>query len=241
MGNVERALKLVEEATAISREEGFASQLAWSLVNAAQCLVKAGHFETIEALLMESVSAGRQSGAITSMLASTGALAQLYMMRGDLSRTRRTVDEGIALADQIGIQLPTLSLLIMRGDVATAEHDWQSAGNWYQKALRTATVAGARGIIAVALRHYAAMCVGRGEPGRAVPIFAATESIRKSPLLIQIPLIDKDVIATARRALRDDQFAIEWAEGQSMTLEQVVTQIVGRPRGYATDSVEEHV
>jgi non-specific serine/threonine protein kinase len=229
MGDVERALQLIEEATAISREEGFASQLAWSLVYAAQCLATAGRFESIEPLLLESVTAGRQSGAITSMLASTGGLARLYMLRGDLSRARRTVDEAIALAGQVGIQLPTVSLLITRGDIATAELDWQSASHWYRQALRIATLAGARGIVAVALRHYAALCVAHGEPARAVRIFAATASIRKAPLLIHIPMIDEDIVATARRALGDDAFEIAWAEGQSMTLQQVMTQVMGAP------------
>ncbi|MBV9911006.1 MAG: hypothetical protein JOZ93_00440, partial [Sinobacteraceae bacterium] len=227
MGNVERALQLIQEATAISREEGFASQLAWSLVNAAQCLAYAGQFESMEPLLLESVSAARQSGAITSMLASTGALAQLYMMRADLSRARRTVDEAIALAGHLGMPLPTVSLLITRGDIATAELDWHGADHWYQQALHTATTAGARGIVAVALRHYAALCVALGEPGRAVRTLAATASIRKAPLLIHIPIVEEEIIAAARRTLSDDEFAIAWAEGQSMTLEQVMTQIVG--------------
>jgi tetratricopeptide (TPR) repeat protein len=236
LGAAERALQLIEEATVISREEGFASQLAWSLVNAAQCLAYAGQFESIEALLLESVTAGRQSGAVTSMLASTGALARLYMTRGDLSRARRTVDEAIMLAGHVGMQLPTVSLLITRGDIATAELDWQSASRWYRQALRTATLAGARGVVAVALRHYAAMCVARGEPGPAVRIFAATASIRKAPLLIHIPMKDEDIIAAARRTLGDDEFAIAWAEGQSMRLEQVVTQIVGAPPDSVTST-----
>jgi non-specific serine/threonine protein kinase len=229
MGNVAGAQQLIEEATAINRQEGFASHLAWSLVYAARCLADAGHFESIEPLLLESVSAGRQSGAITSMLASTGALAQLYMLRGDLSRARRTVDEAIALAGQVGIPLPTISLLITRGDIAAAELDWPSASLWYRQALRTATLAGARGVVAVALRHYAALCVALGEPARAVRIFGATASIRKAPLLIHIPMVDEDIIATARRTLSDDAFAMAWTEGQSMTLEQVMSQIVGAP------------
>lgn len=126
LGDVERASTLIEEAVAISRDEGFTSQLAWGLVLAAEHLESAGHLDRVEPLLLESVSAGRQSGAITSMLASTGALARLYIGRGDLARARRTVDEALALAGQLGMHLPMVSLLITRGDVASAEHDWES-------------------------------------------------------------------------------------------------------------------
>jgi non-specific serine/threonine protein kinase len=151
------------------------------------------------------------------------------MMRGDLARARRTVDEAIALAGHVGIPMPTVSLQITRGDIAAAELDWQSASRWYRQALGTATLAGARGIVAVALRHYAALCVALGEPGHAVRIFGATASIRKAPLLIHIPMIDDDIIAAARRTLRDDEFQIAWAEGQSMTLLQVMTQVEDVP------------
>jgi non-specific serine/threonine protein kinase len=151
------------------------------------------------------------------------------MMRGDLARARRTVDEAIALAGHVGIPGPTVSLLITRGDIAAAERDWQSASRWYRQALRTATLAGARGIVAVALRHYAALCVALGEPGRAVRIFGATASIRKAPLLIHIPMADEEAIASARQTLGDDEFKIAWADGQSMTLEQVMTQVEGAP------------
>jgi hypothetical protein len=90
-------------------------------------------------------------------------------------------------------------------------------------------LAGGRGVVAVGLRHYTPLCVALGEPARAVRIFGATASIRKAPLLIHIPSVDEDIIASARRTLSDDEFAMAWTEGQRMTLEQVMSQIVGAP------------
>jgi hypothetical protein len=40
-------------------------------------------------------------------------------------------------------------------------------------------------------------------------------------------MADDDIIAVARRTLGDDEFAIAWAEGQSMTLEHVMRQAAG--------------
>ena len=157
-------------------------------------------------------------------------------MRGDLARARRTVDDALTLAGHVGIQLPTISLLITRGDIATAEMDWHTASHWYRQALRPGTLAGARGVVADALRHYAAMCVARGEPGAAVRIFAATAPIPAAPLMIHLTMIDKDIIATARQMLGDDEFTVAWAEGQSMTLEQVVTQVAGAPPDSVTSA-----
>jgi non-specific serine/threonine protein kinase len=228
LGDVERAWTLIDEAIAICRDEGLTSQLAWSLVFAAEHLESAGQLERVEPLLLESVSAGRQSGAMTSVVASTGALARLYIGRADLARARRTVDEALALAGHLGMHLPIVSLLITRGDVASAEHDRESADDWYRQALGAASQVGARGTAALALRHYAAMCAARGDAGRAARIVGVTSSIGQTPLVHQpIPLNDDDITAAARRALGEDAFAVAWAEGRTMTLEQAVTLLVG--------------
>ena len=77
------------------------------------------------------------------------------------------------------------------------------------------------------------MYVARGEPGAAVRIFAATALVPAAPLMIHIPMIDEHIIATARRMLGVGEFTVAWAERQSMTLEHVVTRVVGA----APDSV----
>jgi non-specific serine/threonine protein kinase len=233
LGDVERATLLIEESVAISRAEGFASSLAWSLVFAAEHLESAGHLERVEPLLLESVSAGRRSGAMTSMLASTGALARLYIGRGDFTRARRTVDEALALAGQLGMHLPMVSLLITRGDVASAEHDWERADDWYRQALSAASLVGERGTAALGLRHYAAMCAARGDPARAARIVGAISWIGQAPLHIQpIPLTDDEIIATVRRTLGEGAFAVAWAEGRTMTLEQAVSLLGGVSGGF---------
>jgi hypothetical protein len=86
-----------------------------------------------------------------------------------------------------------------------------------------------------------AMCVALGEPGCAARIFAVAAAIRKTPLLIHVSIVDEDIIATARRALGDEEFAIAWTEGQSMTVEELMTQIVDPARDYGKDGAEQAV
>jgi hypothetical protein len=42
-----------------------------------------------------------------------------------------------------------------------------------------------------------------------------------------MPVTDDDIIAVARRMLGEDAFAVAWAEGRTMTLEQVTTEVLG--------------
>jgi hypothetical protein len=44
-----------------------------------------------------------------------------------------------------------------------------------------------------------------------------------------MPMADDDIIAAARRTLGNEEFVIAWTEGRSMTLQQVLTQIVSTP------------
>jgi hypothetical protein len=42
-----------------------------------------------------------------------------------------------------------------------------------------------------------------------------------------IPLTDVDIVAAARRTLGEEAFAVAWAEGREMTLEQAVAELTG--------------
>jgi len=123
----------------------------------------------------------------------------------------------------------TTNLLLTLGDIASAEREWERAADWYRQALSAANLLAARGVIARVLRHYAAMCVARGNSRGAVRIFGATSSIHEFPasVMIDLPAAEDDFISAARQALGDDEFAAVWAEGQSITLEQATAEILG--------------
>ncbi len=227
IGDVPRALPLVEEALAVSREEGSKREIAWNLGALGATLASAGQWEAVESPLMESIVVGRQSGDITPVLASSRSLARLYLMRGDLAGARRTVDEALALAGQ-DLRLPIhTDLLITLGDLASADQDWDGAGDWYRQALSAASLVATRGIIAHALRHYAAMCGMCGALRLAVRIFGATSPIHGfSATMFDLAAAEDHVLVAARRALGEDEFAVAWAEGQSITLEQATAEVL---------------
>ncbi len=76
-----------------------------------------------------------------------------------------------------------------------------------------------------------------GDPRGAVRIFAATSSTHDFPasIMIDTPVVEDDIVATARRTLGDDEFKLAWAEGQSITLaRRDVTSTIG-PRSPAEE------
>jgi predicted ATPase len=227
MGDLRRTRSLMEEALAISREEGYIREIAWNLGTLARALLKAGQREGVEPLLAEAIAVGRQSGDITPVLASSISLAQLYSMRGDLASARRTAHEALVLASPLNLKGPISSLLTL-GDLASAGQEWESADDWYRQALSAASRLAARGIMAHALRHYAAMCAARGDHRGAVRIFGTTSlvhDLKSCSMFMPLPAED-DVTAAARQALGEHDFAVAWAEGQSITIEQATADIL---------------
>jgi tetratricopeptide (TPR) repeat protein len=228
LGNQARALLLIEEAVAVSRAEGYQREIAWNLGVLGSSLAFAGLLDAVEPVLLESIAVGRASGDITPVLASTGALARLYLMLGDLTRARRTVQETLALSGQTDVKLPIADLLVVLGDVASAERDWESADDWYRRALSVASVLAARGMIAHALRQYAAMCAARGNPHGAARILGATSPVRDFPgsVMMNLEGAQDDIVAATRQTLGEDAFEVAWAEGESITLEHATAEIL---------------
>jgi tetratricopeptide (TPR) repeat protein len=224
------ALGLVEEGLAVSRKSGRKREIAWNLFMLGAMLADAGQRDSGEPLLLESVAVGKESGDLTPVIPSMWALSRLYGMRGDLALARRTVDEAMALARQLDMKYPIQALLVTLGDFALAEKDWAGAADWYRQGLRAASIMAAGGAMANALRHYAGLCGARGDERSVVRIFGATSVVHGTSfarILDASSAGQDDLLAAARRAIGDDEFATAWAEGQATTLEQAIVDILG--------------
>jgi xanthosine utilization system XapX-like protein len=146
-------------------------------------------------------------------------------------RAREALTEALALARRIDMKLAMSGLLVTLGDVALANRELDTADDWYRQALSASSRMATPGAMAHALRHYAAIRGARGDHRAAVRILGATASVRDAPELTLVslfaPAADEDVIAAARQALSEDEFAVAWAEGQALTVEQAISDLPG--------------
>jgi predicted ATPase len=228
-GDHTRARRLIEEALAVSREAGRQRESAWNLFMLGAMLADAGQRDAGEPLLLESVALGKESGDLTPVIPSLWALSRLYGMRGDLALARRTVAESMALARQLDMKYPIQALLVTLGDLASAEQDWASAADWYREGLRAASLMAAGGAMAHALRHYATIRGARGAHRGVVRIFGATSTVHGTSFARILDVSsagEDDLLAAARCALSENEFALAWAEGQAITLDQAIVEIL---------------
>jgi tetratricopeptide (TPR) repeat protein len=232
IGDHARSRKHIEEALAVSREMGSKREIAWNLCVLAQSLAAAGQREAVEPLLLESLAIGRESGDSTPVLTSMWLLGRLYALEGEFERARRQVDGALGLARQVDYKVDIPSLLITLGDLAASEQDWKKADDLYREGLSGANLMGPRGV-AHALRDYAAICGARGDHRRAVRIFGATSSVLDSADKMLPGLQtgeEADVVGAAQRALGTGEFSTAWTESQSITIEQVIAEILSQER-----------
>ena len=174
----------------------------------------------------ESIALGRESGDVSPVIQSMHTLALVYAGRGDFGHARQVLEESARLEPELGLLFMVPFLYVALGDLDVAEGDLEAAERNYRWALEAASRGTTRAQMATAVRHYAGLCLARGDHGRAVRLLSAGASVAATPTRAGsdwLPGVELS-IATARSTLGNDEFAREWAAGQSLTLEQAILE-----------------
>jgi len=164
-------------------------------------------------------------------------LGHIYASEGNTLRARGIVEEALVIARQIGPGFQISFLLVLLGDIATRDHDWERAADVYRQALQRATTAAAQASMALAVRHSAALLGARGEHRRALRLLGALARRpdlhfdRDLPREVSVLVVDEQrIMDAARAALGDRAYADAWAQGEAMTLAQVSAEILEETR-----------
>jgi predicted ATPase/class 3 adenylate cyclase len=232
-GNRARARQLEEEALEVSRAAAAKREIAMNLVSLAVHHLKERTSDEVEALLIESMVVGKESGDLTMVCEALSALSWLNATRGDFPRARRMIDKSLILARQIEVPALLFNAYLMRGEIARAEQDLTAAATWYRTYLRDVLATpiyhtSAHATLSYTLRRYAAVCAALGHPRPAATLFSAAAgpatgwALATDSYVLDLSSESDDAMAPARQALGEEEFARAWAEGQAMTLEQAV-------------------
>jgi hypothetical protein len=123
--------------------------------------------------------------------------------------------------------------LCLLASVEAHQGDHAEALAHYQESLAEARQMGNRLVIAPSLEGLAAVVAAQGEFTWAARLWGAAESLREA-LGTPLPPVDRAgyerSFAPARISLGEKAFAAAWAEGRSMTLDQVLTALAPTER-----------
>jgi predicted ATPase/class 3 adenylate cyclase/DNA-binding CsgD family transcriptional regulator len=242
-GEYARARQLVEECLALFRTLGSKKGIAESLLWLAETMFSQGELVRAHAVAEESLALNREIGNRSGEAYVLPTLAEITFFQGDTTTARLLLEKSCALWREVGNEAQIAWTLSMLAKVIAVQGDLAAAQTVYEECLSRE-----KGVMYLdrppALEGLAAVVAAQGEPVWAARLWGAAEAQREAYRLPLRPVYRADseqAVAAVRTQLGEQSFAAAWAEGRSMTPEQVLAArgavtVPGQPQ--ATGSVK---
>jgi predicted ATPase len=208
-----------EEALSISRGLEDRIRIAESLFQLGLVARNTGDRNGARSLAQECLGITRELGIPSYVADPLGQLARLACDEGDYARARSLLQEVLTLDETGQGRAIALSEL---GDVAHLEGKDDEGARLQRESLRLWRALGAS-VMTIRCMERLAFALTTGEAARACRVLGAADAQRDA-LRSRRPPIQQPAVDRCREALSailgPERFAIEWAEGQAMSLEQ---------------------
>jgi non-specific serine/threonine protein kinase len=181
---------------------------------------------------------GEQSHAIAQEVGDPWLIAQaLFLrampawMRGEKEQAMRWLEEGLTLMRSVGDRSILTILLGALANLSLRQKRFDQAVVYSKEAIRYCRELGDLRGTAWAVFFFGAVAVAQGQAERAGRLLAAVASMLEE-LGHRLPpgfqAWYDETVALARTALGEEAFAVAWAEGRAMPLEQVLEYALER-------------
>jgi len=221
----DRTELILEESLTLYRELEDRTGIAWILNYQGINAFYQGEYEKATQLLEESLALRRELGDPWNIAQTLQTFVGLAMQQGDHVSAKRHAEETLAWFQQAGDQRGVARELYDLGVIARIEGNSAQAATVLVEALSQLRQIGDKWSVAYVLEGLAALAGEQGNLKRATQLFGAAEALRET---IGMPIQTYEYddyardVATVRKDLGEVTFAKAWAEGRTMTLEQVI-------------------
>ncbi|HEX6477286.1 MAG TPA: tetratricopeptide repeat protein [Ktedonobacteraceae bacterium] len=229
-GEYSKAYALLQESLALFRKLGNKRGIAASLTQLAGTLFVAQSDQSlIYPLLEEGLSLDREVGDKEGMAVSSLLLAWVALRQGDIATARTRVEQSLGLYKEMEHREGVAEAFSLLGRVEASSGDHTFARTLYEESLAMAQEIGDRELMASGLEGLASSVAAQGELVWAAHLWGTAEALREAigAPLQPIEHADYDhAVITARKSLGEETFALAWARGRTMTVEQALTRDV---------------
>ena len=221
----------LEESLALFREIGNPFGTAYTLFSLAMYAIKGpGDLPLAQGQVWaeESLALFRDMGSRNYEPFALTTLGEITYFQGDTTTARQLFEQSCARYRELGYEPKIAWTLSLLGRVLVAEGDLAGARAVYEESLileRRVNFGLSFLDIAPVLEGLAAVVAAQGESTWAARLLGRAEAQRetiKTPLPPLYRVDYEQAVAVARTQLDEPSFAVAWAEGRAMTLEQVV-------------------
>jgi predicted ATPase len=226
-GQYEQAQALLSESQLLYQELGDTQRLSWVDYLLARLLFVSQQDQALaQQWAKQSLAHFRERGDIPFSVYPLGLLGLINLEQGKLETARPLLEESLAIGKQTGVETDAVHLAIGLAHLLNLQGDAASARHLYQESLTLLFDCNVyKESVAASLEGLAALEVGQGKPHQAVRLWGAAKALREAvgaPMHLIHRASYEQALAPIHRELGEQTFAAAWAEGRSMTPEQVL-------------------
>jgi len=224
-GDYLTARNLYENSLSIQRELGEKWNIAASLNNLAIVVNILGDADTSSKLVAESLALRQELGDKRGVAQCLGMQADAAIKSRSYEAAQLALTEAVAIARALEDRWLMANLLGSSADVAIALTNYHTATNFVREAIKLINELQDRLGLATMLYRLARILVSQGQPTAAAILHGAEEALRKtigSTLPPDYLAAHNELVASLQAAQNKAAYATAWAEGQAMSLDEVI-------------------
>jgi len=225
-GEYDRAGALLEEGLVLARALDDPGRMGWMLYHLARLRFEVqGDLDQARALAEESLALWQEVGHTWGTGNLFSLLAEIVLRQGEEARARALAEESVVLLKERGDRWATVQALLGSVRVLAVQGDLDEARRLSQESLAVLLEVGNKEFIAACLEGLGEVVAAQGEHAWAARLWGSAETLRKAigapmPPVYQVGY--EQALAHACAQVGEQAFAAAWAEGRSLTPEQVV-------------------
>lgn len=208
--------------------------LALALDNLSNVVANRGEPMAARRLLQESVALFRMVDDTWGLSGAMISLGFVASQQGDYTTAVPLIEESLTIRRLLVDKWMITNSLSLLGEVRQRQGQLEQANNLYRECLTMAYEIGDKACIAHILYHLGTLANRQSQPEHAILLWAVAATLRtEAGGFLFHTLVDateqERAITAVRTRVGAETFAAKWAEGQAMTLEQVIAYALPLP------------
>lgn len=224
-GNYPEARLFFEQGLARFKEAHDSWGMASALQYLGRVLLEQGEYTLAHAKIEESKAISAGLGYKDGIAYALGLKGHIALRQGDAATARSLIEESLAQHRERGQQSGMAESLLLLAKVSQAEGSYGAARTLYEKCLALLEKLGEQDMQISSLEGLGIVVMAQGRPASAVLLWSTAAQMREELGILMPPLERSDyelAEKVARKQLGAKTFASLWAQGYTMTPEQVL-------------------
>jgi predicted ATPase/class 3 adenylate cyclase len=224
-GAYAQARSLLAESLALSQAQENTSMIMWALMSLGDAAYEQTELTEAQRYFQETLALCAELGDLYASAWARTNLGRIAHILGDDRQAQICYAESLAAFRELGHRRDIAQVYLELGRVARTQGDAAQAREYYVESLTLFGDLRDKELIPECLEGIAGLASEAGQPVQAARLFGAAESLRESAG-VPLPPVHRTAyerdLAAARTQLDEATFAVVWAEGRAMTLEQAI-------------------